>query len=440
MKKNLLLMMMCAPALLAAQNGVKVSNLAVSAGTPSTVTFDVNWKNTGMPTLWSDTVWFFVDYNKNGVMERLPVTGGTATAGTVTKIPNNDKGVWIAGDARKNGSFSTTVKLFTAVQDVAGVCAYASNYPPVGEYSSDAPMISFSGMPMYEISLAKSGGGSVTVKSGDMLLLPCGYSLASFTDATGAPGITDESCTTPGRTVNFTEFNPCPNAVIGDYWYLTDTRESNNVQTYKVKLMADGHIWMVQDMKFGDKCDKKTFTGSNGKDQIGNLTSLTDKTYYGDCTNMRDDSTPISRGYLYDWAAVLNKSGAYYGSNLNVGCSGTSSGTVSPNPSSCQGICPNGWHVPTGGSGSELYALCAAMGCGASYVCSCLIDPSTFEGVLGGAYEIGGWHWGNFVYTSSTRYDNGHAHIVCYPTSDPVCNDDRNYKLGAHSLRCVMNY
>jgi uncharacterized protein (TIGR02145 family) len=438
MKKNLLLMMLCIPAVLAAQdNGVIVSNLAVDAGT---VTFNVSWESVGMPALWSDTVWVFVDYNDAGVMKRFPVTDATASAGTVTKVLNNDKGVWVAGNARDADSFSATVQLFTTVSNVAGACAYASNYPPVGEYSSDAPMISFTGTPMYEISLAKSGGGSVTVKSGDTLLLPCGYSLASFTDATGAPGITDESCTAPGRTVTFTEFDPCPTAVIGDYWYLTDTREPNNVQTYKVKLMADGHIWMVQDLKFGDKCNKDDFKGSNGSDQIGNLTSLTDKTYYGDCTNMRDNSTPISRGYLYDWAAAINKSSAYYGSSVNVGCSGTSSGTVSPNPSSCQGICPNGWHVPTGGTGSELYALCAALGCGNTYYCSCLLDAATFEGVLGGAYETS-WAGNVVVYASSTYNASTLFYVSCYPSiGGTYCNDIYNWKDSMSSLRCVRNY
>jgi hypothetical protein len=73
MKKNLLLMMMCVPVILAAQNGVTVSGLAINAGT---ATFNVSWKNTGMPELWSDSVWVFVDYNNAGKMERLPLLPG----------------------------------------------------------------------------------------------------------------------------------------------------------------------------------------------------------------------------------------------------------------------------------------------------------------------------------------------------------------------------
>jgi uncharacterized protein (TIGR02145 family) len=190
MKKNLLLIMLCCPVMLAAQNGVTVSNLAVSNGSPSTVTFDVSWKNTGMPVPWSDTVWVFVDYNNNGVMERLSVTGATTSAGTVTKISDNDKGVWIAGNARTNGSFSATVKLFTAIKDVGGACVYGSNYPPVGKYTA-ADKIEFTGTPEYKVVLEKSDKSTytATVHKDESLSIPSGEVALSFIDKTGAPGM-----------------------------------------------------------------------------------------------------------------------------------------------------------------------------------------------------------------------------------------------------------
>jgi uncharacterized protein (TIGR02145 family) len=526
MKKNLLLMMLCIPAVLAAQgNGVTVSSLVVNAGT---VTFNVSWEKPMPVALWSDTVWVFVDYNKNGVMERLPLLPGatltaTSLGGKVIEETDNNKGVWVVGNARINSSFSATVKLLTAVKDVGGACVYGSNYPPVGEYTS-ATEISFIGTPQYDLVLEKIADGSTyTISTTGLYSIHAGEVIQSFTDATGAPGImkcipmtgnldfvvpavsknhqasfvvssepdvpdpssityhwsapyfspttyegitftstTPETpdmysvtltaqsegycnfaitkdvevsdCTTPGSTVNFTAFNPCSNATTGDYWFLTDTRESNNVQSYKVKLMADGHIWMVQDMKFGDKCNKETFTGSNGKDQTGNVTTLKDKEYYGDCTNLRDNSTPVGRGYLYDWAAVINKSGAYYGSNSNVGCSGTGSSA-----NACQGICPVNWHVPTGGSGSEQYALCSALGCGVTYLCPCLLDPSGFEGVIGGGYERS-WISSGSVYSSSTYVGPKLAYVTCFPTTISICDDHEIYKDSMIPLRCVMNY
>jgi uncharacterized protein (TIGR02145 family) len=171
--------------LFAQGNGVTVSNLAVSVGSPTTVTFNVSWNKATMPVaLWSDTVWVWVDYNNAGKMERLPLLPGatltaTSPGGKVIEETDNIKGVWVAGNARTNGNFSATVQLFTDEPNVGGVCVYASNYPPVGKYSSDAPMLLFTGMPMYDIQLAKSGG---------TFLLPCDYTVTLFTDATGAPG------------------------------------------------------------------------------------------------------------------------------------------------------------------------------------------------------------------------------------------------------------
>jgi hypothetical protein len=169
-----------------AQNGVTVSNLAVHAGT---VTFNVSWKKADMPALWSDSVWVFVDYNHAGRMERLPVTNATATAGTVSKVQGNDKGVWVIGNARSAGSFSATVQLRSTIVDVAGACAYASNYPPVGEYTA-TNKIEFTGTPPYNLVLAaECGAQSYTYSTHDSYYkLHNGETLLSFTDKTGASG------------------------------------------------------------------------------------------------------------------------------------------------------------------------------------------------------------------------------------------------------------
>jgi hypothetical protein len=133
-------------------------------------------------------VWVFVDYNDAGVMKRLPVTGASVSAGTVTKIPNNDKGVWVEGSARTNDSFSAKVELFTEINDIAGACAYASNYPPVGRYTA-ADKIEFTGTPEYEIVLEEiTGGNTSTAYSDGAFTIPAGHIIQTFTDATGAPG------------------------------------------------------------------------------------------------------------------------------------------------------------------------------------------------------------------------------------------------------------
>jgi uncharacterized membrane protein len=178
------------PVLLSAQsNGVTVTNLVVSSGSPSTVTFDVSWKNTGMPPVWSDSVWVFVDYNEDGVMKRLPVTGATVSAGIMEKIPGNDQGVRVIGNARTAGNFSATIQLFSDTANISEACAYASNYLSVGEWKNDGSEVSFTGTPNYTIWLEniQSGAPSSVTSGKDFMVLP-GYVITSFTDKTGAPG------------------------------------------------------------------------------------------------------------------------------------------------------------------------------------------------------------------------------------------------------------
>jgi uncharacterized protein (TIGR02145 family) len=145
---------------------------------------------------------------------------------------------------------------------------------------------------------------------------------------------------------------------------------------------------MVQDMKFGNLCKKTTFSGSNGKNQQGKLSDIAPySSYYGDCTNATHSSTPANRGYMYDWAAAINKAGAYQGSASNVGCSGAASGM-------CQGICPDGWHVPTC---DEFRSLNSAFGTCSS---SCWTAGSGWESVIGGMI----YGNGTFGYTTLPLY------------------------------------
>jgi hypothetical protein len=106
----------------------------------------------------------------------------------VEAVANNNKGVWVAGNARSAGSFSASVKLLTGVANVAGACVYASNYPPAANYTSPVN-VSFRGTPKYDLTLRHTSGSSMSIQSGGTYLVPSSYTLVSFTDATGAPGI-----------------------------------------------------------------------------------------------------------------------------------------------------------------------------------------------------------------------------------------------------------
>jgi uncharacterized protein (TIGR02145 family) len=101
--------------------------------------------------------------------------------------------------------------------------------------------------------------------------------------------------------------------------------------------MQDGRIWMVQDMKFGDKCAKENFNCQSCSYTQHVSTSF--PSHYGDCAYpylYRTDISSVKIGYYYDAAAALNRQDAAYGG-----------GTFTCTDATCRGICPVGWHVPS---------------------------------------------------------------------------------------------
>jgi hypothetical protein len=236
------LLLLC-PVMLAAQNGVTVSDFVMSTGA---VTFNISWNKATMPTpLWSDTVWVFADYNNAGMMARLPLrTGATLTAnsapgvGQVMEVPGNDQGVWVVGNAHSAGSFSATVKLLTTIAEFPGACAYASNYPPVGEYTN-ATNVSFTGTPIYKIVLKETNGaGTLTEYSDGLYAIRAGYSIQSFTDASGAPGTFH--CTMPiTQTLVVSAAGYCEGAT-GVQFALQNTESGVVYQLYRDNALLSG--------------------------------------------------------------------------------------------------------------------------------------------------------------------------------------------------------
>jgi uncharacterized protein (TIGR02145 family) len=243
---------------------------------------------------------------------------------------------------------------------------------------------------------------------------------------------------TTGSTVDFTAFNPCTGYTPGataSTWTLVDRRESNNVQLYKVRLMHDGRYWMVQDMKFGDKCDKTSFKGSENSNQTRrNLTSISGYPY-GDCRNNPEPNT----GYLYDWAGAMQKSGAYSGGGSDVSCSGTGAAA-----NACRGICPMGWHIPTGKDSGGFNALhnVASRGCSTDND-DCWDAASAWEGVYGGFCSYDGtlYYQGRAAYYwSSTYYNTSYASHLLFGSNSTYPDTRYSYKHGGFSVRCVRNY
>jgi hypothetical protein len=209
--KKMFLLLLCCPVVLAAHNGITISDYSVRMGTgenPDTLRFDVYWDTLHVSNVWSDTVWVFVDYNDKGEMKRLPlITSGATLTGSswdearVDTVAGNYKGVWVVGNARSAGSFSARVQLLTDTAYLAGACVYTLNYPPVGKYTA-ANKIEFTGTPPFYLQDEGEDCDTLdrTVQGPYTYTLPAGKTYVSFSDASGAPGYLDEvyrgPCTT----------------------------------------------------------------------------------------------------------------------------------------------------------------------------------------------------------------------------------------------------
>lgn len=191
------------------------------------------------------------------------------------------------------------------------------------------------------------------------------------------------ACDAPDNTTTlyFNEFFPCEDAPVGSTWTLTDPRDNT---TYRVRLMADGNIWMIDDLKFSgnageQKSNLNTFDG-NGHATKGNYFP----NYYGDVTDMRLYSyIPANRGYFYGWQTVIQSE---YSRNA-----GNYSTNVVLEPE-YQGIAPDGWQVPSIGQYEALYAAIGFNG-----------FMNDWEAVLGGNMNYGQTapaNWGVNSYAS----------------------------------------
>jgi uncharacterized protein (TIGR02145 family) len=201
--------------------------------------------------------------------------------------------------------------------------------------------------------------------------------------------------------------------------------------------MEDTNIWMIQDIKFGN-CDKTDYTGSDSN--TGNQYDKLFQGSYGDCRN----NPHPGAGYLYDWAAVMQKPDTYSGGS-ETGCNGNSSGATGKNPATCQGICPAGWHIPTSGTASndEYYGLFTAPGrnCETKQG-DCWNSNSAWEGVAGGLCDASGllkYFRANICVHSST-YQNTANYLYLLSAGSVNNTHAPATKSTGMSARCVMNY
>ncbi len=233
---------------LAAQE-VQVTNLKVAAN--KTITFDVSWGDQNRTTLWSDTVWVFIDYWNidEQQMWRLPVKAVTLTStwaeARERMIPGNNAGFYIEGNAKGTRAlFTATVSVTPAGEYPAGVlrpCVYVTDYPPVAEYSmtNDSVItVHLAGTAPY--SGVYTNGETWYLGSGHALNLHTGRGIAAFADATGNNGIV--RCGNAGSSIKLTSATATQNQVLckGSPLTLTSYTLSGAATSYTINKLPTG--------------------------------------------------------------------------------------------------------------------------------------------------------------------------------------------------------
>ena len=203
----------------------------------------------------------------------------------------------------------------------------------------------------------------------------------------------------------------CSKSTVGQTKQLKDTRDN---KTYWVTKLADNNCWMTQNLAYN----------GGGTSRGTNCSGWTnDNTVAQYCSPGHTDGDHASRGNYYSWPAAMNG---------NTSATGT-----------VQGVCPNGWHLPTSNTTAKgsFGGLTTAYGAGNNSAGSAIMRgaPMYFQysgnAYSGGINNVGsdGYYW------SSTPNGSGLAYNLYLSSSFAVPSSNYNRYLG-FSVRCLANF
>ncbi len=132
-------------------------------------------------------------------------------------------------------------------------------------------------------------------------------------------------CATPEASLE--RWDGCSELHFGEQVCLLDQRDG---KTYWAGKFADDRCWLLNDLRFGGSSD-----GCAGRQEFNGLEAgITDR--FGDGTRGDCRESDVDgAGYFYNFAAA----------------------TQGETGERVRGLCPPGWHVPSGGAAGELAAL-----------------------------------------------------------------------------------
>jgi uncharacterized protein (TIGR02145 family) len=213
-----------------------------------------------------------------------------------------------------------------------------------------------------------------------------------------------EACCLSSKYTKATQY--CSNGIKKEYGSVAD-KDGNLYKT----VVIGTQTWMAENLNYavsGSKC--------------GNGNSLSDG-------NTKSCDT---YGRLYSWATAMNNSAS-----------------STENPSGVQGVCPDGWHIPSNAEWNELRATVGGSSTAGTKLKSTSgwynsgngTDDYGFSALPGGSSRSDSF--GNVGYYgywwSATESSSDHAYYqeMYYDFSDVNTNNFFNYYL--YSVRCVQN-
>ncbi|MDR0518068.1 MAG: fibrobacter succinogenes major paralogous domain-containing protein [Fibromonadaceae bacterium] len=270
------------------------------------------------------------------------------------------------------------------------------------------------------LSSSSSGGGSLSYSSSGS------GSSSSGTSSSSSNGDTPSSSSQPPPKCGGTEYNPdkyeCRN---GSKIYLkSGLEDSRDGNTYDAVLIGT-QVWMAENLNFnadGSKCGSTP----SGSGTLSDANTIACDKY----------------GRLYDWATAMG---------LEASCNSSDcSSQIQPKH---QGVCPSGWHIPSGaewqalvdfagGDGTAGTKLKSTSGWNAHATYGDGTDDHGFSALPGGYgnsdgnfYNVGndGYWWGASEYGGSNAY----SRYMYY--SNENAGWFGNYKSSLFSVRCLQD-
>ena len=261
----------------------------------------------------------------------------------------------------------------------------------------------------------------------------------------------------------FASANRCSTMSEGDFIALQDSRDSN---VYTVTKLADGNCWMTENLRLNPNDSNTSITASNTHNPTStfintDLASITTP-YFKTCTS---NNTTCDDQLSFGLGNITGTSNSYNGSNQTTsrwyaygvmynwytatagnGSYNDGSGVVANGD-----ICPSGWHLPYGGSGTGtkggntdggFYYLGSRLGATSSNATSSNIWRSYPNNFVYSGYYYGssasnrgsyGFYW------SSTAGGNSSGYNLYFYSSGVNPGTSSSYKYYGQAVRCLAD-